>query len=324
MSKVALLILFNFLLLSNTKAQPYHMVYDGIPYDSTVFNFKINDSLSYSLKGVAIDTSMATLWRIGGTQKPFFTQGTTVTGAIMTDTSLPYPINANDWFTLKIARGYGNTIVSFTHLYRTDSMLDGGIVEYSIDGGSAWHNLEDSCNSDTSVSAGIITENFYKKTDTLFNGEMGFSGYSGGWIRSRFQFFQGIPVLTTGGGSGCLPQDTVLIRFRFISDSVADNQPGWIITNITIENDIYWGAVKDISRIQKLIISPNPSANGIFNFPSLDDEDKVRIEVINELGQVLISSSYSHTVNLSGYSTGLFFYRVFNENQCFSGTLYYQ
>lgn len=316
------ILLFTFLQLNVAAQSPG--IYEGMPLDSTIFSFEVTDSLYYSQENLLIDTTGATLWKIGTTQKYFFSLGGNNTVTIMTDTSLPYPINSNDWFTLKILRNNNtNLIVTFDHLYYTNAGKDGGIVEFSYDE-NTWHNIMDSCNADGVWwgEAGILTSNFYQKTDTLFNGEMGFSGYSNGWQTSRFQFFDGVPVRTTAS-QYCLESDTISIRFRFISDSVVSNKDGWIIDNIKIENDLYWGSVGDIQTRQTLNVYPNPS-DGIIHFPVLPNEKKLQLEIINSLGQAILASPYQQKIDLSNYPPGMYFYKVTGEEERYSGHLMLQ
>src|ERR1700745_1168639 len=108
-------------------------VIDGYPMDSATIAFT-NDSIPI----VIPDTASLPLWQIGRTYKSFFTTDSAGAIAMMTDTLNPYPVNANNWFVIKIPNWWGNTIFDFWHKYQTDSSHDGGIVEFSIDAGTTW------------------------------------------------------------------------------------------------------------------------------------------------------------------------------------------
>lgn len=82
------------------------------------------------------DTAAAPLWQIGRTYKPFFTSDTAGVVAVMTDTTHPYPVNANNWFVISLLKlNYHSIVFSFWHRYQTDSGRDGCIVELSQDNG---------------------------------------------------------------------------------------------------------------------------------------------------------------------------------------------
>lgn len=304
-------------------------VYDGKPADSTTFTLEIADSLNHNFYGpYIIDTSNTHLWKIAKTTKPFFIAGSEdTTFAIMTDTTNPYYANADDWFVLKFNMNT-NMIIDFTHKYQTAKGHDGGIVEYSQDSGKTWENVKGICNQDSFIHRpGIHTQNFYSDTDTLISGQKAFSGTSDTFIVSRLQFFFGFPLRITKG-SGCdfwssWPRQTYL-RFRFISDSTPDTLAGWIIDNIKIEFDDYGSIVPKVAGYNSLSISPNPSNTGIFYFPELTNEKNTQLEITNTLGQVLTIAPYSHTIDLSQYSKGLYLYKVVNSEEYYSGRLIVQ
>ncbi|MEO8210021.1 MAG: T9SS type A sorting domain-containing protein [bacterium] len=66
-----------------------------------------------------------------------------------------------------------------------------------------------------------------------------------------------------------------------------------------------------IERVSERFISvyPNPS-NGIFNFNYLNSNDRIKeIEILNLLGEQVYQSTKS-TINLSGYTNGIYFYKL--------------
>ncbi len=100
---------------------------------TTTFTFSNQDSLihyilpnpSLPAAKIIVDTSGATLWQMGNTLKPVFSNDTLAVRAIMTDTLHPYPKNANDFFVLKVDF-LPNFIVDLWHKYETDSLHAGG------------------------------------------------------------------------------------------------------------------------------------------------------------------------------------------------------
>jgi len=242
----------------------------------------------------------------------------------MTDTMHAYPIHANNWFTIKVHHGF-NTIIDFWHKYQTDSSHAGGIVEFSQDHGHTWQNIKGSCNTDSFSSGigGVRTTNFYTFNDTLLNGEPAFTGINNVIQYSRFQFFDGFPVGPKRTSGGCtFSVDTFYIRFRFISDTATDTMAGWIIDSIKTENDDYGtGAVAEISKQNTLNVFPNPSYDGTFIFPKLENERQYNIEVYNTMGERILKMLYTQSLELGNYPKGMYFYKVTDGNEYYSGQL---
>jgi hypothetical protein len=319
MKQTLLFSIFSLTLSASLMAQP--KVYDGNPDDSTVFSLELNDNLNHWNDGAFIDTQNTQLWDIGTTTKTFFSSGMGNTRAIMTDSVNTYPINANDWFVLKLRNTF-NTIITFNHKYETTAGHDGGIVEFSKNKGQDWENVMGDCYAGPNIGVGILTDNFYDTTDTLKSGEMSFSGTSNGWQTSRIQFFIGYPIKTTGGGHDCVSMDTIYVRFRFVSDDTLESKDGWIIDNLKIENDDYGGYVNDVNNTA-VKVYPNPS-NGIIHFPAIKNEDKYRIEISNMMGQVILNTSYRQYIDLSKQPRGMYIYKISDGESVYTGKLQLQ
>jgi hypothetical protein len=317
--KKTVTLIYGFILLMawlplQTHAQP--PVTDGQSYDSTTITF---DVLSTS-----IDTTGVHVWQIGHTVKPFFSAGGFAVRSIMTDTLNHYPTNANDWFVVKFSGAGLNPIIDFKHKYQNTLNHDGCVVEFSADSGTTWQNVLGPCADSFGYQPGILTSNFYTNADTLADGTRAFTGSSSGWVYSRLQFFHAIPIRTTSALSpGCnypAMGSKIYLRFRFVSDNVADTLDGWIIDSIKYENDL-WMSVADIDGYKTLEVFPNPSADGIYTFPVLMNEKEYKIEVLDVLGQSLIKTDYTHSINLSLYSKGMYCYRVRGSNENYTGKL---
>ena len=292
-------------------------IYDGLPLDSTTIRFN-----SGSIPGYVADTASSPLWQIGLTHKPFFATDTSGTFAIMTDTTNFYPTNANNYFIIKIPPGI-NRIVDFWHKFQTDSMHAGGIVEFSQDTGITWQNVKGPCNEDSNFAgfSGIVTEGVYTFADTLLDGTPAFTGTSSGLKYSRIQFFNGFPVKTTSTGGCEMTTGMIYLRFRFVSDTTVDTLAGWIIDSIKVERDMYWGSVNKMNTLKSLYVSPNPSYDGSFTFPELEEEKGFSIEVYNALGTRLLHAPYRHSIQIANYPSGLYFYRVTNGADVYQGQL---
>lgn len=293
-------------------------VVDGFYVDHIIpINFS-NDSTS----GFTPDTSATPLWQFGNTYKPFFATDSVPVKGMMTDTVNPYPVNANNYFILNVNNGEFNPIVNFWHRFQTTSQHDGGAVEFSIDGGLTWQNVKGACNTDGTGSFGVLTTNFYSANDTLITGEPSFNGIGDTTVYSRFQFLWGYPIRATDG-SGCSfdAVDNIYVRFRFISDSVADSLAGWVIDSVQIEYDYYGSSVAKVKKQQTLNVCPNPSHEGIYTFPALDNEQLYNVEIYDAMGSKLLTQPYTHLLNLNQYARGMYFYRVTDGTEYYSGRL---
>ncbi len=229
----------------------------------------------------------------------------------MTDTAVSYPAKANDWIGIKITgktkTGFLNPIISFTHKYQTTAGKDGGAVEYSFDSLN-WYNVVKGCYNN------VPTDSFYKATDTLPGNISVFSGTSG-WKRSRFQFFQGLPLK---GGASCQLSFPIWLRFRFISDTAADTLAGWLIRNITVEQDYYPGGINEVRTLPALAVFPNP-AQSVLNLPQLAGQEKYTLRITDLLGNVLYFKAYSRLLDITTWPTGTYYYQADNGLKIYGG-----
>jgi len=316
MKKIILLVL-SIILLPPFTSSAQVQVLDGKPMDSTIIRFT-SDTISNYFP----DTAAVPLWQIGHSHKSFFGIDTIGETTIMTDTLHHYRVKANNWFVIKFPRSL-NTIVDFWHKYQTDSSHAGGIVEFSLDHQVSWMNVMGICNRDTNFAGhGVITTSFYGFTDTLRTGEPSFSGKHDSLRYSRFQLFDGFPERTTGGTYCDFAVDTYFVRFRFVSDTTADTLAGWEIDSVKIEYDNYGsGGVMQVNKRQSLNIYPNPSNNGTFYFPSLNNEQNFSIEVYNTIGGRILRMPYKQSLDIGNYAKGLYFYKVSDGMEYYSGRL---
>jgi hypothetical protein len=282
--------------------------YDGPYFDSTTFTFSTTDTLTHHLfifgtSTVTIDTSSTSLWQIGKTLKPVFSNGITSVRGIMTDTLHHYPANANGFFVLKISSAV-NCIVDFWHKYQTDSLHAGGIVEFSTDS-ATWLNI--------AACPGIDTQNFYTPMDTLHSGQPAFTGTSNGEQLSRFQLMNCHALRTTA--TACFPDvgyglAPIYIRFRFVSDTTIDSLSGWMIDSIKI---VYTGCGEGISNVASakfLTIFPNPATT----FLTISSANRItNIAISNLLGQEVYSHPYDSPqaeVDVADLAAGIYLIRV--------------
>lgn len=298
----------------------------GPAYDSFFVRFNA-DTVHYYTP----DTATTPLWQIGRTHKSFFTSDTAGVVSVMTDTTHPYPINANNWFVISFpAQYFTSTVFSFWHRYQTDSGRDGCIVELSQDNGITWFNITDTC---TPVpGSGLLTDyelfldGYYRAGDTLITGESAFSGASSASRLSKF-LLQSPPAPKMSANYSCswVGMDSFFVRFRFVSDSVPDSLAGWFIDSIRVTKyPVAPGAVSESYTFSQLTVSPNPSSSGIFTFPALKQQEPLTITVTDMLGRVVLSVPYTQRVDLSPHPVGMYFYYVSSTVPRFFGKLIYQ
>ena len=280
------------------------------------FTIQFSDTMSRYIP----DSAIIPLWQIGTTTKPFFETGGLPTRAMMTDTIHYYPKGANNWFILKLPPA--EQIVDFWHKYQTDSGHAGGTVEFSTDYGATWVNILGSCNTDGRSDEGVRTYHFYNKSDSLSGGTPGFMGASDTVVYSRFEFLIPPPDIPTGRCFFGL--DTIYVRFRFVSDSTDDTLAGWRIDSLKIENDGIpggIGAVAKISNYQLLQVFPNPTSDFMFQFPALENQSTYTVAVFDAMGVKIIDMPYSQYLNIAGRQPGVYFYKVTNGTNYYSGQL---
>ena len=276
-----------------------------------------------------LDTTGCQLWQIGQSDKLFFYDaGLQPCRGILTDTLLPYPMGANEAFILKLSHLGFNTIIGFNHRYWTQPGHDGGVVEFSLDSGATWLNVKGRCNADsTGEWFGILTDRFYAATDTLLNSDTAFSGISAGWVNSRVQFFQGLPVKPGGAEDfDCLfnSYSPLWLRFRFVSDTAPDSLGGWLIGDITIEYDYFGSSVAGLpAQAGGLAVSPNPSATGIFRLPAWPASGtEPMLAVYDATGRAIRPRApYPTAIDLSAQPPGVYFYEVLSGGRAFRGKL---
>jgi hypothetical protein len=277
------------------------------------------------------DTATAPLWQIGRTYKSFFTTDTAGVVSVMTDTTHPYPVNANNWFVISFpAQYFTSTVFSFWHRYQTDSGRDGCIVELSQDNGITWFNITDTCTpvpgSGLPTDYELFLDGYYRAGDTLITGESAFSGASSASRLSKF-LLKSPPAPKTSANYSCswIGMDSFFVRFRFVSDSVSDSLAGWFIDSIRVRS--YFGAPGSLDEMgahNQLTIFPNPSSSGIFSFPALRQQEPFTITVTDVLGRVVLRAPHREQIDLRGEPAGLYFYYLTNGRHYYSGKLIYR
>lgn len=195
--------------------------------------------------------------------------------------------------------------LSFHHKYKTEIYQDGGIVEYSTDGGASWQVLGGYQSGPNWYNTQYVTG--------LANTTPGLPGWSGqsqgtnGWEYAEFD------VLFPSVGD-------VIFRFRFGSDfSVTDE--GWAIDDICFDQI---GAcsptqIDEFAGAQLLDAYPNPTNS----YTSVQFESGKagvgELKLLNSLGQKVWSKDVVYTggqqeeiIDLSDLADGLYYVQLTN------------
>jgi len=195
------------------------------------------------------------IWAIGTPSKSGFDSAFSPVRALVTDTMSTYPINADGTVAFKVNPHLMNILVEFTHKFDTDTLKDGGMVEISYDLGNSWNNVCVNPYPKDWFRFSFRTENMYDSSQKLFNGMPGFSGKTNGWITSSFHLVWFVKIFG--------PLDSVMLRFHFISDSVAENKNGWMIDEVKVSY-VEMGGGFDEQNVYGFTLSPNPSSEFVY------------------------------------------------------------
>jgi len=263
---------------------------------------------------VVIDTTQPNnIWQIGKPNKLGFDSAFYSPYAIVTDSINLYPTNNLSSFQIKVKAPYKSfcwsaVSLGFLHKYDTDSLQAGGYIDISYDGGLHWKNII----NDSAEHMIVDKSNFYNKYDTILNGVAVFSGKSNGWVSSNFYWYRedSIAILV----------DSMLVRFNFISSSIAYKKNGWIIDNLSIEVGSFCGVgVNDIAEIKETVkVYPNP----VFDISTLAfsnfTENNYQLNIYNINGILVKNirnlSQRSIQIRQSDYPKGMYFYKITTQN----------
>jgi len=193
--------------------------------------------------------------------------------------------------------------LSFYHKYKTEIYQDGGIVEYSNDGGASWQVLGGYQSGPNWYSTQYVTG--------LSNTTPGLPGWSGqsqgtnGWEYAEFD------VLFPTVGD-------VIFRFRFGSDfSVTDE--GWAIDDICFDEigSCSPTQVEEYSGLDVFDVYPNPTTAYTAITFQTQESGSGQVELMNAIGQVIWSKQVDFTgleqeeiLDLSELSGGVYYVQL--------------
>ncbi len=260
---------------------------------------------------LTVDNSSQNIWQIGAPNKTFFDGAYLSTNAIVTDTVNFYPVNNNSHFDLKIGTFnftnwfYASVYIEMKHKYDTDTLHDGGYISVSYDQGLTWMNIIDDTTYFYTAKPDWENENLYQHSNTLFNGESGFSGHSNGWVTTMFAWHS-IPVKNNTSVG-----DTMIIRFNFVSDNIEDNKEGWMIDNIKLYSVDLGGGVNE-SKSLNFTIAPNPMNET--SWIEAGNYCEILLNIFNTQGEMISQRKYvnnqSVVINKDRLEPGMYFVKI--------------
>jgi len=274
-------------------AQQYVQYFDGA---DTIFS---SDEWQSSLK-INIDDDSTNIWQVGVPQKTIFNSAATQPNALLTDTINPYPINNSSSFQFTIVpwEPWGILAIQWKQKLDMDAGSDGGIIEFSVDAGTTWENAYFS----------PFVYNFYGYQDENFvelpNGDIAFSGTDSTW-RDIWLCYE---------MSWLDWNDSIMVRFTFVSDSLNNNREGWMIDNMLVHRTIVH-TINEVDSEKYFNIYPNP-ADEIIHIETRKTQDFHIIEqmvLVNSLGQIVDEWKYipiKFFINTKKYTNGMYYLKI--------------
>ncbi|MBX7180939.1 MAG: T9SS type A sorting domain-containing protein [Bacteroidia bacterium] len=262
-------------------------------------------------------SSSCDLWQIGNNQKPEFGNPGADFG-IETDLDSSYSTGNSCSFWITPPSNpfqWASTVLMFEHRYSTDSLKDGGVIEYSCNG-TDWSNVV----NDNFISPTFKSYINFPLVDdygnynpasipTLDDLNYSFTGTSDTWIWSGFEFIWAFPVKSIQNNqNGCefSNMDSLLFRFTFHSDTTFDNKPGWMIRNIVVGSIDLGSGINEFTQ-NSPIVYPNPTNDLVFLSESYLGAN---FEILNSMGQQVSSGYYTSSgISTSELSEGNYWIR---------------
>lgn len=197
---------------------------------------------------IEIGTETTNIWQIGMPQKTIFNSAATQPNALLTDTLNYIPNNNTSSFEYKFWVYFQWTIVGFQWKQKLDldHGKDFGNLEFSVDDGLTWQSAFD--NPYVYDIYGHDDSNL----DTLPTGEIYFTGTDAAWRDIWFCM----------DANWLSFQDTLRVRHTIISDSIDNNNEGWMLDNLVVHNTLIH-TNSEVRQDNYIIAAPNPTTGRV-------------------------------------------------------------
>jgi hypothetical protein len=290
---------------------------------------EFGDTISFSEPSeiIFIDTSNTNLWEIATPSKVYLDSAYSAPLAMITDSINTYPDSADTYFELLFSNEdpyfyMEQFFIGFIHKYDTDTLRDGGFMTVSFDNGENYVNVIENPNGSTYFYDEFPNENnnslnLYSESDTLYNGEYGYSGNSNGWLSTMLGWNVIYIAPPKGGGE----LDSIRFRFNFISDSLDNSREGWMIDDIYTFRVEILSSVKDQYKVQFKLF-PNPASNRIMVETEKDYQElKMEIRSITAKEITHFANGAGNRLEADGIDleTGVYLVTVYGDGE-FLGT----
>ena len=273
---------------------------------------------------IVIDTSNScSQWQLGHSYKTVFDSSLSPLG-LVTDTLFAYSVGIKCSFIVKhqVDGLFLPSLLFFEHKYETDSLLDGGYIEYSCDKGQNWRLVDESNISPDSPPMEINYHNYLGLPDSYWQQTMptihdtvpSFTGKNGDWEWTGIQMVWVTPAMRPDENrwQECWNStDTLYYRFTFESDSIDNSKAGWMIRKIVIGWNDIGGSISEYSS-QPLKIFPNPAAEKI-SIELPPNSGKLSNILISDIAGNVVASPLTPlqgergTLDVSTLSPGIYF-----------------
>jgi len=273
-------------------------------FSQELFQYFDDKDPSSMFNSLPIDfgSDTANTWQVGKPDKMIFHKSATIPNALVTDTVNFYPANDSSSFSVIIEPdlfGWGIFALQWKQKLDFDAGADGGVIEFSPDKGVTW----------LSVFKSPLVYSFYgykqENVDTLWNGEVGFTGTDTSWAD--------IWLCLDRSWMGSL-SDTVYFRFTVKTDSIEGNKEGWMIDNM-MARITFIHTVKGEGQSEYLRVYPTVTT-GLLNIEAekLDEFHIIEsMQLVNVEGKVVQRFGKAPTkywVDIAGHNNGLYYLTV--------------
>lgn len=263
-------------------------------------DFYLDFDYPYGMEHVQIDTTLAAnLWQTGPPQKTGFNIALSQPNVMITDTIHPYPVDNYSAFTIWdiIDEGYYFGLKTFRGAYRvqTDSLNDFGKMEFSPDRGISWID--------------IIDDTVFMGTFTWFTPKPVLTGTRGSW-----QYFE-LTLADIASAFALQMGDTVLYRFSFQSDAIADTLAGLMYDNLSFGSWVEGISETRFKSINSKIY-PNPSKEYFTIAFSNPNSASFQLSVYEINSKLIFSieniSESNISFDASDFVPGIYIYKLTN------------
>lgn len=255
---------------------------------------------------VHIDTANPqNCWEVGTPTKTFFNSAYSVPNSIVTKLSGSYPAQSNSSWTLKIdanALSLTATYIEFWHKRDIDSTGgDLGTIEASHDGGLTWYTLTDS-----STNGGMNHWNNWATPNMLpLRGKEN-------WSFERFTWQWYFPVIANPGENDIENMrgwpdtpDSLLVRFRFVSDTISTQNEGWMIDDLLL-GMWYASDLKEV-RATTLKIYPSIASDELFIHSGMNNSPIFILNIMGEKISEIKPKAGTIRIDLNDLTPGVYF-----------------